>query len=91
MELVVIAIVILVVALVVLTIFGSVIPRFSSLTDFSNFCKSTAKFSCESGGGEPINWKNNENVAGTVTTCEQAVGTFSSCCSTSGGAPAWIC
>ena len=91
LELVVIAIVILVVALVVLTIFSSIIPRFSSLADFRNYCKSIGKSSCESGVGEPINWRNNENVAGTVTTCQQAIGTFSSCCSTSGGAPAWIC
>lgn len=80
LELVVIAIVILVVALVVLTIFGSVIPRFGTMTDFTNYCSSTGRLSCESTGLEPINWKMNENVGGQMTTCLNAMGAFNVCC-----------
>lgn len=80
LELVVIAIVILVVAMVVLTIFGSVIPRFGTLTDFRNYCGSTGKLSCEAAGMEPFNWKQNENVGGQMTTCLNAMGAFGGCC-----------
>ena len=80
LELVVVAIVLLVVALVVLTIFGSVIPRFGTMTDFSNYCASTGRLSCEAAGMEPINWKLDENVGGQMTTCLNAMGPFSGCC-----------
>jgi len=81
---VVASLVIVVVALIILTIFAKVIPLFSSLTEFNNYCTLKAKATCTM-GSLPPDWESQVNVGGQIKTCKDVAG--ATCADITGQSP----
>jgi len=67
------ALVIIIVAIVVLTIFGSSMGPFSTITDFQNYCTTQAKATCASSGFLPLSWDKPVKVGNTEKRCSDVV------------------
>jgi hypothetical protein len=69
------AILALIIALVLLTMFGTSVASFSTLTDANNFCNNQCQISCKTLQQIPLGWATNKiKVAGDVKTCQDIVG-----------------
>jgi hypothetical protein len=67
------ALVLVIVAIVVLTIFGTGMGPFSTITDFKNNCITQGKATCASSGFLPLSWDRKVRVGNEDKSCADVV------------------
>lgn len=80
---IVIAIVVfLVIALVVLTMFGTGVQTFASISQATSFCQTQLSTSCAATGSPPVTWgaDNIRMTDGTVTSCAGVTNNYDPSC-----------